>query len=66
MPFNSSANEAKNNAGDPITESTTSFDGTAPLTALAKSTASANVLFIFQFPAIIGLRIEFDTPFIYR
>ena len=45
-----------------MTESTLSFEGILFFTASANSYASDAVLFIFQLPAIIGLRIEEHTP----
>lgn len=47
---------SKNKAGDPITASTLSKAGTLVFTASMNACASLAVLFIFQLPAIIGLR----------
>ncbi len=53
---------SKNRAGEQTTDSTFSLAGTAFVTSSTKLFASGSVLYIFQLPAIIGLRI-ICTPF---
>jgi len=62
VPLVASTSCPKNGAGEQITESTASFEGTTFFTSSTKLFASERVLFIFQLPAIIGLRIVY-LPF---
>src|SRR3954465_10638782 len=57
---------SRNNEGEQTMGSILSFAGTIPLISPIKVFASGSVLYIFQFPAIIGLRILLILSNIYK